>query len=97
MPSRHTGPLMKIISTYTGIPPTPTVLEAIESYIESQMERARIEAGNSIAEDVCEHLHDGPAKMGVVCRSCYEAEKNAPGTMEFESLRIINEQKKGLA
>ncbi len=83
-------PLNKILTVYAG---TPKLVEALETYIETQMERAAIDARNDIAEQVCEHLHDGPAKMGVLCRSCYEAEKNAPGILEFESLRQINESR----
>ena len=97
MASKHTGALMKIITVYTGMPPSNVVIEALEAYIESQLERARREGANSAAEDACEHLHDGPAKAGVVCRSCYDAERNAQGTMEFEALRIINEQNKNRA
>jgi hypothetical protein len=91
--TKYDNALMRIISAYTGMPPSPTLLEQLGGYIDTQVERAVDKAKNEIAATVCEELHDGPPKMGVMCRSCYEAEKNAPGIIEIESRRQIKEMR----
>ena len=89
--TRHSVALMRIITSYMGMPPSQVLLDQISVYIEGQIERAEIKTKNEVAAEVCEGLHDGPPKMGVLCRSCYEAEKNAPGIIEIESRRQIRE------
>jgi len=94
MATRHDAALMKVITVYSGMPPSQIVVEQLGVYIESQIDRAMVKSEIEIADRVCEHLHDGPPKMGVMCKSCYEAEKNAPGVMEFVALGEINRRNK---
>jgi hypothetical protein len=79
----HQNALVRIISAYApGTVVTPVMLSALETYISSVVEKAVDEAKQEIGNTVCEHLHDGPS-LGVVCLTCIDAEKNAPGLMEL--------------
>ena len=85
MAFKHSDSFNRILNTY---PPGPVLLQALVTYAEGVVERAKHEAEQDMAQTVCQGLHDGPAK-GLMCRTCYDAEQNAPGIIEMEAQRQI--------
>ena len=79
--TRHTDPLTRILNTYMG---GPGLIPALTAYIEGQMARAAEDARDTMAEGVCEHLHDG-RPSGIKCLSCYYAEQNIRETLLVEA------------
>lgn len=77
-------------------PGSPGLLLALETLMKTALDTAKAEFDNDLAQEVCEGLHDGPAK-GLKCRACYEAEKEVPMMLqvqeELEAAR--SEGKKG--
>lgn len=86
MSFHHADAFTRIVNTY---PPGPVLVQALVTYAEGVVERAKREAEQDMAQTVCQGLHDGPAK-GLMCKTCYDAEQNAPGLIELEAQRQIN-------
>ena len=71
--------IMRIMAAY---PPGPFVTQALETYIQTQVEQAVAVAKEEVPEGVCEGLHPGPPR-GLVCRACYDAERGAPQLVQL--------------
>ena len=85
----HQDAFIRILNAYPM--GSPVLIQALVTYVDGVVERAKLEAQNDMAETVCEGLHDGKPK-GLKCRACYDAEMNAPGVIEFEADRQIMER-----
>jgi len=68
----HRMALSKILNTYSA---GPGLMEALNTYCNTQLEMGERDAIKKQASDVCEGLHITPAKT-LKCRQCYEAEQN---------------------
>ena len=79
--SRHIDPLTRIMNAY---PVGLSLLTALDTYVRTCEDTARIRAKDEIASTVCEGLHAGPAQ-GLKCGACYQAEMGAPYVMQVEA------------
>lgn len=89
MAMHHQDAFIRILNAYPA--GSPVLIQALVTYVDGVVERAKAEMQNEVAETVCEGLHDGKPK-GLKCRSCYDAEINAPGILELEADRQIMER-----
>lgn len=91
--SRHIDLLSRILNAY---PPGIALLTALDTYVRTCEDTARVRARDEVATTVCEGLHAGPAQ-GLKCGACYQAEMGAPYVMQVEAEieREREERKRG--
>jgi hypothetical protein len=68
--TRYGQAIVRILQTYA--PGTPSLYVAIEALVQTAMGNVKQDARDEISNEVCQNLHDGPAK-GLVCKRCFDA------------------------
>lgn len=71
--SRYGESLQRILSAYP--PGSNGLIAALETICQNAYKDGEQEGRKKTADDVCEHLHQGPPS-GLKCLSCYHAEVN---------------------
>lgn len=89
--TKHADPLQRIVATYGQ---GPGLISALESYCQTVEDNARQAGKASAGEVACIGLHNGPSQ-GLVCKTCVEAERDAPMLAVVEAEIEMAQERKG--
>ena len=87
--TKHADPVQRIMATYGQ---GPGLISAMETYCQTVEDNARQAGKADAGTTVCIGLHNGPSR-GVMCRSCHDAEVNAPMLVNVEAEMEMNRER----